>query len=132
MFCALRERFFGEVATIQQAADDQVANCNATVTATMDALAEANQNTQDARSAAQAAAEAREAELTSLNAAVARLEQQVRLLHCPVPALAHTVVTAGDAAFGGAGITMECSPGFRDDAAGNTPSKRRFDPTVAR
>ena len=125
LFCALRERFLGEVATIQEAADDLVRTCNSTVATTMTALAEANAQAQEERVAAQAAAEASEAQIAAHAATIAQLEQQVRLLHCPLPIMAHTVVTTGDTAYGGAGLTVECSPGHRDATAGNRPFKLR-------
>jgi hypothetical protein len=114
LFCALRDRFFGEAARIQDVFDRQMEICNSTVGELEHDLLESDVSAQIAQFAAQAASEAMQGTIANLTTTVLALEQRMRTLHCAVPVLAHTAIVAGDAVYGGDGIRMECTPGYED------------------
>lgn len=114
LFCALRDRFFGEAARIQNVFDQQMEICNTTVAQQEQSLimsALEAQASQFAHLDATAALQAIIANLTTANLA---LEQRMRTLHCAVPSIPHSRIVAGDAVYGGDGIRVECNPGYDD------------------
>ena len=115
LFCALRDRFFGQASRIQDVFDEQMADCNSTVARQEQDLIATATLAQQAQFDAIDIAEDMGATIANLTNTILSLEQRMRTLHCPAPVLQHTVVVAGDAVYGGEGLRLECSPGYADD-----------------
>ena len=114
LFCALRDRFFGEAARIQNVFDQQIETCNTTVAEIEQDLIMSALEAQASEFAHLASTATMQAMIANLTAANLALEQRMRTLHCALPTVPHSTIVAGDAVYGGDGIRLQCNPGYAD------------------